>query len=85
MVYHRRVGMRTRLISVAVLVLLAGAVAYMSNVWNIRGIDNDGGVACTTEAKLCPDGSAVGRTVTSMRARGGARPATRVLGVFFFF
>lgn len=43
------------------LVILAAAIGYTWNVGNIRGGGNSG-IACTMEAKLCPDGSSVGRT-----------------------
>ena len=40
--------------------LLAAAVAVVLAWWMRR--DDSGQVACTQEAKLCPDGSYVGRT-----------------------
>ncbi|MDO8407614.1 MAG: hypothetical protein Q7S95_00040, partial [bacterium] len=42
----------------------AVAVAIVAAFWaiNVRVAEAPGPVACTAEAKLCPDGSAVGRT-----------------------
>lgn len=44
---------------VFVLAASAGVFAWKNNLLPIPGTQ---GVACTTEAKICPDGSAVGRT-----------------------
>jgi hypothetical protein len=45
------------IVGVVVLVVLGG-------LWtvNVRTAQAPGGIACTMEAKICPDGSAVGRT-----------------------
>ena len=52
---------RTLLITLAVLVVLGGVISYVWGVGNSPRGDGDG-VVCTMEAKLCPDGSYVGRT-----------------------
>jgi len=49
--------MKKILIAIFVVILLAGAVYLISAV-----ISRNKQVSCTMEAKLCPDGSAVGRT-----------------------
>jgi hypothetical protein len=51
-------------IFVVFLALAGGAVAYNQNKGGTLPStpDNGGGVVCTMEAKLCPDGSYVGRT-----------------------
>ncbi|MCR4281374.1 MAG: hypothetical protein NUV88_03530 [Candidatus Kaiserbacteria bacterium] len=53
---------KAQLITVVALVVLGGAIAYIGNVGNIRGVNPVSGVFCTMDAKLCPDGSYVGRT-----------------------
>jgi len=54
-------GIRTQLIAALALAFLAIAII---SIWNVRDPRGGGssGVACTMEAKLCPDGSYVGRT-----------------------
>src|SRR3989338_7539618 len=47
---------KTLLILLAVVLVAGGALMYASDALP------SGGVACTQEAKICPDGSAVGRT-----------------------
>ncbi|MDC0721390.1 hypothetical protein [Nannocystis bainbridge] len=44
------------------LLALAGLLGACAGKSNPPPADNPGGVACTMEAKVCPDGSAVGRT-----------------------
>lgn len=56
--YDARMGIRTQLITILALVVVAGAITYIGNVSGGGGSR----AACTMEAKLCPDGSAVGRT-----------------------
>jgi len=46
------------LVVILVIVLLGGGMYF---IWS-KSLDRPGGVACTLEAKLCPDGSYVGRT-----------------------
>ena len=49
---------------VGLVLLLIGIVWYLKSFYIIqiqRKPGNDGGIACTTEAMLCPDGSSVGR------------------------
>ena len=53
---------KTQLVGVVALMALGVGIAYIGNVGNVRGIDPGSGIACTMEAKLCPDGSAVGRS-----------------------
>ena len=49
--------------ALAFLILLAGLVlTYIKNNQIVYLPPSEGGVACTMEAKICPDGSAVGRT-----------------------
>lgn len=59
--YDFPMAMRTLLITLAVLVVLAGAVSYFWGAGSVPG-GGGAGIACTMEAKLCPDGSYVGRT-----------------------
>ncbi|MFA5134527.1 MAG: hypothetical protein WC505_01930 [Patescibacteria group bacterium] len=58
-------------ISFAIVVLLGAGIFIYFQYWGTDGIPtnsntntpaNTNAVACTMEAKLCPDGSAVGRT-----------------------
>lgn len=46
------------LILLAVLVVVIGSITYLEP----RAMSQGGEVACTMEAKICPDGSSVGRT-----------------------
>lgn len=51
------------LIVILIIIILAvGAVAYFVYKLPNKSSDNNGKIACTTEAKLCPDGSYVART-----------------------
>lgn len=46
-------------------ILIGLAVVLIGALWATRSLvapPRSGGVACTTEAKICPDGSAVGRS-----------------------
>lgn len=50
-----------------VIVMLVVAGGFLAGFYYGKSSNNsntpiDGGVACTEEAKICPDGSAVGRT-----------------------
>ncbi len=45
------------LLGLVVLIILIGGVLYFN-----KDTNNSGNLACTTEAKICPDGSSVGRT-----------------------
>lgn len=47
-------------VSLAILIML-GTAGYFSLPWNKSALTRPSGVACTMEAKLCPDGSYVGR------------------------
>lgn len=49
------VGILTAVVAVCVFLVAA-------NYWSFWPYDNPSGIACTMEAKLCPDGSSVGRT-----------------------
>ena len=49
---------KTLLIVLVLLLGAGGVLAYVSDSLPFSG----GGIACTMEAKICPDGSAVGRT-----------------------
>lgn len=54
--------MKQKIILLLVLLIAIGAVGGLSLFFG-KGIDrSDNKIACTMEAKLCPDGSAVGRT-----------------------
>ncbi|MDO8482159.1 MAG: hypothetical protein Q7S75_03730 [bacterium] len=55
-------GIKAPLVTIIALVFFGSAIAYFWNVGNVRELPNDSDVACTMEAKLCPDGSYVGRT-----------------------
>jgi hypothetical protein len=50
-------SIRTLFIALLILLVLLGIVVYL-----VPRSASQGGVACTMEAKLCPDGSSVGRT-----------------------
>jgi hypothetical protein len=55
-------GIKAQLVTVVVLLALAGTIIYF---WNIKAPKEWGfgmNVACTREAKRCPDGSYVGRS-----------------------
>lgn len=48
-----------------ILLLVALAAVVLGLVWmflSVKQDENNGPVACTLEAKICPDGTAVGRT-----------------------
>jgi len=45
-----------------IVVLCVVVVAVVGGWWYFSGSEDDGAVVCTAEAKLCPDGSYVGRT-----------------------
>ena len=47
---------------VVIVVFIVGGILYIYNPTPTEVGDTKGGVACTMEAKLCPDGSYVGRT-----------------------
>jgi hypothetical protein len=49
------VGILTAVVAVCVFLVAA-------NYWSFWPYDNPSGVACTMEAKMCPDGSSVGRS-----------------------
>ncbi len=57
-------GKRTAFILVSVFVVCAVFIAgyvFGKNSYNPNSPVDNGGIACTEEAKLCPDGTAVGR------------------------
>lgn len=57
-------GKRAVLMIASVLMVIAVFIAGYSfgkNSYNPNNPVDNGGVACTEEAKLCPDGTAVGR------------------------
>jgi hypothetical protein len=47
---------------VVIVVFIVGGILYIYNPTPTEVGDTKGGVVCTMEAKLCPDGSYVGRT-----------------------
>jgi hypothetical protein len=47
---------------VVILVFIVGGILYIYNPTPTEVGDTSGGVVCTMEAKLCPDGSYVGRS-----------------------
>jgi hypothetical protein len=53
---------RTAVWIVVVLILLVGAYLYFTRTKNATDTIVADQVACTMEAKLCPDGSSVGRS-----------------------
>jgi len=43
-------------------ILIFGVVVFLIVLWLVPSFeDGDGGVACTEEARVCPDGTSVGR------------------------
>lgn len=53
--------MKTYAIVIIVLLLIGGAI-YAYSTMDSATVDNEAAVICTMDAKLCPDGSYVGRT-----------------------
>jgi len=53
--------MRKNLILILTFAVIAGALLFFRFGINSGSVGNNPPVACTMEAKLCPDGSAVGR------------------------
>ena len=49
---------KTLAISILILIIVGGGLYFILQ----SGVNNQEGIACTQEAKLCPDGSYVGRT-----------------------
>jgi hypothetical protein len=60
--YDVPMGIKAQLMTVVVLLALAGAIIYFWNITAPKEWGFNQNVACTMEAKLCPDGSAVGRS-----------------------
>ena len=51
-----------KIILAAILVLVVAVIATATAVYRLSFANKGTQIACTMEAKLCPDGSAVGRT-----------------------
>ena len=49
----------------ALLILIIGAGFFIFNNYNLLITETEEGIACTLDAKLCPDGSSVGRVAPS--------------------
>ena len=57
--------MRKPYIIYALLILIIGAGFFIFNNYNLPITETDENIACTLEAKLCPNGSSVGRVAPS--------------------
>jgi len=54
---------KSEILILVAIVIIAGALSFLYKIPSfLNPINPDNPVACTMEAKLCPDGSAVGRT-----------------------
>lgn len=55
-------GNKAIVLAIVAVVFIAGGILYIYNPTPTEVGDTKGGVVCTMEAKLCPDGSYVGRS-----------------------
>lgn len=78
--YDSAMSMRKLLITLAALVVLGGAVSYFWGTGNPPAWGGSG-VACTMDAKQCPDGSYVGRTGPSCEFTQCPSGATNTLAI----